>query len=87
MVQDIKLRVAIRKPAVLAALGESNSGLYAGIEQGIYPPPTKLHPGARNSIWWADEIAEVQARAIARRDAGRAEKAQAAIERRDAEVA
>jgi predicted DNA-binding transcriptional regulator AlpA len=74
----------MRKPAVLVALGESNSGLYAGIELGIYPPPTKLHAGSRNSIWWADEIAEVQARAIARRDAERAEKAQAASDHADA---
>jgi predicted DNA-binding transcriptional regulator AlpA len=84
MSQDIKLRVSMRKPAVLVALGESNSGLYAGIERGIYPPPTKLHAGSRNSIWWADEIAEVQARAIARRDAERAEKAQAASDHANA---
>jgi predicted DNA-binding transcriptional regulator AlpA len=75
---DTKLRYALRKPEVLAALGESNSGLYAGIAKGIYPKPTKLHPGSRNSIWWLDEVVAVQAAAIARRDASRAEKAQAA---------
>ncbi len=69
------LRKAMRKPAVLAALGVDNSTLYEGIATGISPPPTKPDPDGRISVWWEHEIAEVQARAIARRDAEAARKA------------
>ena len=70
MSQDARvLRRALRLEAVLEATGESRSGWYDGIKKGIYPAPTKVNPDGRNAIWWDDEIAEVQARAIARRAA------------------
>lgn len=54
------IRKAMRKPAVLAALGCSNSTLYANIKAGLWPSPTKLNPGGQTSIWWEDEIEAVQ---------------------------
>jgi predicted DNA-binding transcriptional regulator AlpA len=69
MSQDTKVRRALRLEAVLEATGESKSGWYEGIKKGIYPAPTKVNPNGRNAIWWDDEIAEVQARAISRRAA------------------
>jgi prophage regulatory protein len=59
-------RTVLRKPAVLAATGWSNSTLYQKIKDGKFPPPTKLDPDGRAVIWWADEIEEFQKRAVAR---------------------
>jgi prophage regulatory protein len=53
-------RTALRKPAVLAATGWSNSTLYTKIAEGKFPRPSKLDPDGRAVIWWADEIAELQ---------------------------
>ena len=53
-------RVVLRKPAVLAATGWSNSTLYEKIKQGKFPKPTKLDPEGRTVIWWEDEVEEVQ---------------------------
>jgi predicted DNA-binding transcriptional regulator AlpA len=49
-------RKAMRKPAVLGALGWSNSTLYSKISQGKFPKPVKLDPtlGSRKvrpEIW------------------------------------
>jgi predicted DNA-binding transcriptional regulator AlpA len=67
------LRRGLRLPEVLEALGIGRSQFYAGIQAGRFPPPCKLNDSPHSaSVWFADEIAEVQARAIARRDAERA---------------
>jgi prophage regulatory protein len=65
----------LRKPAVLAMTGYSNSTLYQKIADGKFPAPIKLDPDGRVSGWLEDEIAEVQARAIARRAAAAARSA------------
>jgi prophage regulatory protein len=62
-------RIALRKPAVLAATGWSNSTLYTKIAEGKFPRPTKLDPDGRAVIWWSDEVAELQRRAIERQSA------------------
>ena len=59
-------RVALRKPSVLAATGWSNSTLYHKISEGLFPRPTKLDPNGRAVVWWSDEIAAFQQRAIER---------------------
>lgn len=60
------VRKALRKPAVLAALGCSNSSFYELIEKGVVPKGTKLNPDGRTVIWWEDEIEAVQKRAVQR---------------------
>jgi prophage regulatory protein len=57
-------RTVLRKPAVLAATGWSNSTLYEKIAAGKFPKPTKLDPDGRVVIWFEDEVAEVQKRAV-----------------------
>jgi prophage regulatory protein len=59
-------RTVLRKPAVLAATGWSNSTLYTKIAEGKFPRPTKLDPDGRAVIWWDDEIEAFQKRAIER---------------------
>jgi predicted DNA-binding transcriptional regulator AlpA len=59
-------RVVLRKPAVLAATGWSNSTLYEKIARGIFPKPTKLDPSGRTVVWWSDEVEAFQKRAIER---------------------
>jgi len=59
-------RIALRKPAVLSMTGWSNSTLYIKMAEGKFPKPPKLDPDGRAVIWWADEIAELQRRAIER---------------------
>jgi predicted DNA-binding transcriptional regulator AlpA len=81
-------RTVLRKPAVLAATGWSNSTLYEKIARGIFPKPTKLDPDGRAVVWFEDEVAEFQKRAISRhsRPALRAELSRAArplLSRRD----
>lgn len=61
------VRTALRKPAVLAATGWSNSTLYEKIKTGKFPKPTKLDPDGRTVVWFEDEVAEVQRRSIERR--------------------
>jgi prophage regulatory protein len=61
------VRKVMRKPAVLAATGWSNSTLYTKIAEGKFPKPTKLDPEGRAVIWFADEIIEFQKRAVERR--------------------
>ena len=57
-------RTVMRKPAVLAATGWSNSTLYAKIAEGKFPKPTRLDPAGRTVVWFEDEIAEFQKRAV-----------------------
>ena len=56
--------VVLRKPAVLAATGWSNSTLYVKISNGLFPKPVKLDPNGRAVVWLADEVAAFQKRAI-----------------------
>jgi prophage regulatory protein len=58
-------RTVLRKPAVLAATGWSNSTLYAKIAEGKFPKPTKIDPDGRTVVWFEDEVEAVQKRAIA----------------------
>jgi prophage regulatory protein len=62
-------RTVLRKPAVLAATGWSNSTLYTKIAEGKFPRPTKLDPDGRAVIWWDDEIEAFQKRAVERQAA------------------
>ena len=59
-------RIALRKSAVLAATGWSNSTLYQKIKDGKFPGPSKMDPNGRAVISWSDEIAELQRRAAER---------------------
>jgi predicted DNA-binding transcriptional regulator AlpA len=59
-------RKALKRPAVLAATGWSNSTLYKKISEGKFPKPTKLDPDGRAVIWFDDQIAEIQNRAVDR---------------------
>jgi len=59
-------RNVLRKPAVLASTGWSNSTLYEKIAKGIFPKPTKLDPDGRTVVWFADEVEAFQKRAVAR---------------------
>jgi len=59
-------RKLMRKPAVLAATGWSNSTLYQKIKEGKFPKPTKIDPDGRCVGWWEDEVDEIQKRAAER---------------------
>ena len=67
------MRSVLRKPAVLAATGWSNSTLYDEMKAGRFPKPTRLDPNGRVVVWFEDEIAEFQQRAIDRATARTAE--------------
>jgi predicted DNA-binding transcriptional regulator AlpA len=58
-------RTVLRKPAVLAATGWSNSTLYEKIAKGLFPKPTRFDPNGRVVIWFEDKVAEFQKHAIA----------------------
>jgi prophage regulatory protein len=60
------VRKVMRKPAVLAATGFSNSSLYEKIASGRFPKPTKLDPEGRTVIWFEDEVEAWQKAAIER---------------------
>ena len=60
------MRTVLRKPAVLAATGFSNSTLYDRIKQGRFPKPTRLDPKGRIVVWFADEVEAFQKRAVER---------------------
>lgn len=64
------VRKVMRKPRVLEATGWSNSTLYAKIAQGIFPPPTQLDPTSRTVVWFEDQVAEFQKRAVERQAQG-----------------
>lgn len=59
----------MRKPAVLAATGWSNSTLYKKIEEGKFPKPTRLDPESRAVVWFEDEVEAFQKAAIERQQA------------------
>ncbi len=59
-------RNVLRKPAVLAATGWSNTTLYDKIKAGKFPKPTKLDPDGRLMVWFEDEVAAFQKRAVDR---------------------
>lgn len=61
------VRAVMRKPAVLAATGWSNSTLYDKIAAGKFPKPTRIDPEGRVVVWFEDEVAEFQQRAIERK--------------------
>ena len=65
------MRTVLRKPAVLAATGFSNSTLYDRIKQGRFPKPTRLDPNGRIVVWFEDEIDEFQKQATERATAAR----------------
>jgi predicted DNA-binding transcriptional regulator AlpA len=62
-------RKALRKPAVLAATGWSNSTLYEKIAAGKFPKASKLDPEGRIVIWWEDEVEAFQKAAAERQRA------------------
>lgn len=57
-------RTVMRKPAVLAATGWSNFTLYDKIAAGKFPKPTRIDPEGRVVVWFEDEVAAFQKRAI-----------------------
>src|SRR5580658_196814 len=63
------VRTVLRKPAVLAATGWSNSSLYEKIKAGKFPKPSKLDPDGRPVVWFSDEVEAFQKRAIERQAA------------------
>ena len=60
------MRPVLRKPAVLAATGWSNSTLYDKMAAGKFPKPTRLDPNGRVVIWFEDEVEAFQKRAVER---------------------
>jgi len=60
------VRKAMRRPAVLDALGIRNSTFYDGIAKGKYPKGTKIDPDGRTVVWWEDEIEAIQKAAVER---------------------
>lgn len=60
------MRSVLRKPAVLAATGWSNSTLYDKMKVGKFPKPTRLDPNGRVVVWFEDEVEAFQKRAVGR---------------------
>jgi prophage regulatory protein len=61
------VRKVLRKPAVLAATGWSNSTLYQKIAEGKFPKGTKIDPdGGRTVVWFEDQVEAVQRSAVER---------------------
>jgi prophage regulatory protein len=60
------VRKVLRKAAVLDATGWSNSTLYMKIGEGKFPKPTRLDPDGRAVVWFEDEVAGFQKRAVDR---------------------
>ena len=67
------VRKAMRKPAVLGALGWSNSTLYSKISQGKFPKPVKLDPDGHLVVWFEDQIEAFQKAATERQSVGAAQ--------------
>jgi prophage regulatory protein len=63
------VRKVMRKPAVLAATGWSNSCLYEKIAKGLFPKPVKLDPNGRTVIWFEDQVEAFEKRAAERQAA------------------
>ena len=60
------VRKAMRKPAVLGALGWANSTFYAAIKKGKFPKGTKLDPDGHVVVWFEDQVEAFQIAAIER---------------------
>ena len=60
------VRKVMRKPAVMAATGWSNSTLYTKISEGKFPAPTRLDPNSRAVVWFEDEVEAFQKTAVER---------------------
>jgi prophage regulatory protein len=73
--REILTRTVIRKPAVLAATGWSNSTLYDKMKAGKFPKPTRLDPEGRIVVWLEDEVEAFQKQAIERAAATNGEAA------------
>lgn len=54
------VRKALRKKAVLEAVGWSQSTLYAKIAANKFPRGTKLDPNGQTRVWFEDEIEAFQ---------------------------
>lgn len=67
------MRQVLRKPAILAATGWSNSTLYVKMAAGRFPKPTRLDPNGRVVVWFADEVEAFQKQAIERNAASSAQ--------------
>jgi prophage regulatory protein len=59
-------RKVMRLPQVMAVTGWSRSTVYDKIKAGKFPKPFKPDPDGRVAGWFADEVAELQRRAIER---------------------
>jgi prophage regulatory protein len=59
-------RTILRLPDVMRVTGWSRSTVYAKIKAGKFPKPFKPDPDGRVAGWFADELAELQRRAIER---------------------
>lgn len=59
-------RNVLRRPDVLKATGWSNSTLYMKISEGKFPKGTRLDPEGRIVVWFDDQVAELQQRAVER---------------------
>ena len=62
-------RTILRLPDVMRVTGWSRSTVYDKIKAGKFPRPFKPDPEGRVAGWFADEIAELQRRAIERQAA------------------
>ncbi len=60
------VRKVMRKPAVLACTGWSNSTLYTKISEGKFPAATRLDPDSRAVVWFEDQVEAFQKRAVER---------------------
>jgi predicted DNA-binding transcriptional regulator AlpA len=67
------VRKAMRKPAVLDALGWGNSTFYAAIKKGKFPKGTKLDPDGHVVVWFADQVEAFQTAAIERQSVAAAQ--------------
>ncbi len=59
-------RTVLRLPDVMRVTGWSRSTVYDKIKAGKFPKPFKPDPDGRVAGWFADEIADLQRRAIER---------------------
>jgi prophage regulatory protein len=58
-------RTILRLPEVMRVTGWSRSTVYDKIKAGKFPKPFKPDPEGRVAGWFADEVAELQQRALA----------------------
>lgn len=60
-------RKMARLKRALEITGYARSQFYKKIAEGVLPPPVKLDPNGRASVWFEDELELVQKRAESRR--------------------